>query len=133
MTDLWHYTCDHGRDKIGDIGFVRPGFLIARPGTLPPVHSQWAWFTDLAVPDAAGLGLTMNTIRCDRTVHRYRVLDPTVSVIRPWVDVRRSVTSEIRKGLERDPDGVLPEHWWVCRFPVRCAYDPIREAAADVS
>jgi hypothetical protein len=119
--NLWHYTCDHGHAAIEDVVvpacWQRPD-LDGTPGT-------YAWFTDLAEPIRDALGLTSNMLDCDRTAHRYRVLD--ASPIVPWVRVRRSWPSWVDL-LESAP-GARPMHWFVSPGPVDVEYAPIEVRA----
>ena len=102
---LWHYTCDHGREGIGAVGVVRP--------TMQPILGvSLAWFTDMAAPDRAALGLTSTVIACDRTRNRYRVLDP--ARCEPWWQwCRRMTVPRSRRELLEAAPGAAPAHWWV--------------------
>jgi len=118
---LWHYTCDHGHERID--GLVVPGASLTTrqidgPGVL-------AWFTDLDAPIRDALGLTSQILACDRTAHRYRVTDAREVV--PWVQVRRlwSWASEIEQAPR-----VMPRHWYVAAVSVPVVYDPILVAAS---
>lgn len=72
---LYHYTCGHAVPLIRAAGHLirtteQPWF---RPESLRriPAGGRWLpgvlWFTDLDVPHRYGLGLTMDTLRCDRS------------------------------------------------------------------
>lgn len=105
---LWHYTCDHGRRHIGDVGALQP-------------NRGRVWLTDLAEPDRDALGLTMRLLTCDRTQHRYRVLDDAGAV--PYHAVRLAeFTADQRDELETG--GGLLRHWWIATTPVPVMYDP---------
>lgn len=109
MKALYHYTCgDHGGPLIAEAGEVRPG--------------SWglAWFTDLAVPDRAALGLQGPLARCDRTRYRFRATEEEHLV--PWVAVRRN-HPKVAALLEATP-GVRLMHWWVSTRPVPVMLDP---------
>lgn len=110
--ELYHYTCDHGRQAIGLSGMLLPHGL---PGGV-----QLVWLTDMSTPDRRSLGLTSAMLRCDRTQHRYRITDDT-GVMR-WLAVRRRFHS---LGLLELTPGVRPAHWWVSLTPIPAAYDPI--------
>jgi hypothetical protein len=73
-----------------------------------------AWLTDLDPPDRFGLGLTMNSIACDRTAWRCTVDAPAAE---RWSAYARRVRvpRELRDELEA---GRLPAHWWVSETPV---------------
>lgn len=125
-TVLYHYTCQHGRDGLGEDGRLLT-LAQQNPGVgMPPAIqelSQLIWLTDLETPNRAALGLTSRLLRCDRIQYRYRVTDP--SVARPWVDMRRSATPALVAELE-SAFGALPMHWWVATAPVRVQYAPMR-------
>ena len=106
----WHYTCKDSAAKIGPAGKIKPG------------GSHYAWFTDMAHPNRDALGLTMNYIDCDRTTHRYRVVEDALLV--RWLEVRRSEDWDWVRLLEHSP-GARPMHWWVSEDPVGVIYDPV--------
>lgn len=126
---LWHYTCAHGREAIGESGVLLPACqLVADDKRAELVASWWpstvVWLTDLRVPLRAALGLTSVALSCDRTAYRYRVLDPAGCVAyTPFY--RRSV---LRAGHSVVPlenvTGVRPRHWWVSTIPVPVEFDP---------
>lgn len=126
---FWHYTCDHGRNAIGDHGYVvgisthtpQAARVLVEQGW-PAVWADLTWFTDLDVPFRDALGLTSTSIRCDRTRHRYRVTD--VFPLRRWLgsQVRRELDPRMVDELERHG---LAAHWWIATQPVPVTYDPI--------
>lgn len=122
---LYHYTCHHGHDGITDRGHVLPARLLDT--TLPwddmPWTMSFAWFTDMAVPTREALGLTSHLIKCDRTLHRYRVLDD--AFVEWWPSFARPLSAHMRAELEQAP-GARPSHWWVSTAPVPVVYDPRR-------
>lgn len=118
---LYHYTCSHGYEALGD------GLC-----TLLPMAQQrecdprlwpalFVWATDLRTPNREGLGLTSRTLRCDRTTHRYRVTEGPD--IERWVDSARHLTREVRDQLEAEP-GAMPMHWWFSSQAITAVYDP---------
>ena len=118
---LYHYTCDHSHAQIdGELLSAlaqhphEDRFMLSGP-------HQLVWMTDLAHPNRDALGLTSHILACDRTVHRYRVTDPSKVV--PWVKVRRAY--RWAEELE-SADGARPRHWWVSGVAVPVVYDPIR-------
>ncbi len=119
---FYHYTCDHGREALGDAGTLLPAAdltpRLRRLGLLPAL---WVWCTDLATPNREGLGLTMNVVTCDRTAHRYRVVQP--GALMRWAHVARTLTREQRDALEAEP-GAMPAHWYVGQS-VDVVYDPV--------
>ena len=115
MSDLWHYTCEHGVEGILTDGTVNP--------TLNPVLTDahgapvtLAWFTDLDTPWRDALGLTSHTLRCDRTAYRFVVVEPEKCT--RWVTVRGTYPRAAVDALESAP-GAMPMHWWVAAGPVR--------------
>lgn len=104
---LYHYTCDHGSEKIARSGELRPN---AHPLLPVPV----VWLTSEPAPDRIGLGLTSTIIRCDRTAWRVRVDTEQAD---PWhVFARRyRITRGIRDELEA---GRWPMSWFVSEDPI---------------
>ena len=99
---LYHYTCVHAAPRIRDDALlkVNPQPLLAG---LPVV-----WLTDLDVPDWAGLGLTMETISCDRGEFRFAV-DTDRAVHWPAACRQWRIRRDLRDLLEHAP-GRLPMH-----------------------
>ena len=105
---LYHWTCEHRAPGIRKDGFVTP-------------HMGIAWWTDLAVPGGRtrkAVGLTSNTLACDRMQYRCEAREVT-DIIR-WRDYAREREQEWVKELEASP-WVKPDHWWVSLtdIPVR--------------
>lgn len=127
-TLLWHWTCEHSRDRIGDTGTLLPAATLAPERFrvlegLPWVwQARFVWLTDLPYPDRLALGLTSHMLTCDRMAHRYRVTDP--SQCHRWTKVRRPFAADASRNLE--VPGTLPRHWWVSTEPVPVEYDPLR-------
>lgn len=134
---LYHYTCGHGFKGIGRYGLVLPAATL-RPdvvGGLEPPHQLLAliaWFTDAETPDRDALGLTAGMIRCDRTTHRFRVLDDphTAGIIR-WSEFRGLFTDRLAQVHDDAPGWVAdlerfgqPDLWWVSVQAVKVRYDP---------
>jgi hypothetical protein len=120
VSDLWHFTCDHGYLALGIAGMCKPAVLL-EPQKALPWPSNFAWFTDMAVPDRESLGLTSRLVRCDRTQYRYRVTN--AEFVRPWHEVARLMPRKVRDALEAEP-GSRPMHWWVSVSPVPVVYEP---------
>jgi hypothetical protein len=129
---LFHYTCEHGRRALGDLGRVAP-LRVHSPGAAVEltrrhlgVLSVMCWFTDLDEPLREVLGLTSHALQCDRTAYRYRVTDPRG--IDRWLasPLRRRCSRDILRNLELGGAG-LPAHWWVAVDPVPVVFDPIRK------
>lgn len=113
MTRLYHYTCaDHGLRGIERERLVRPG-------PPHPVFGHLAWFTDLPTIDAFALGLTRDTLSCDRTAYRFEVaLEGTT-----WWPLYRQ--GRFDRAFLADFESMgKPLHWWVATEPVRIISGP---------
>ena len=105
----FHYCCDHSVSAIKKDGWVRP--MVGHPLLNNALIS---WLTDLDAPDRDGLGLTSETISCDRTAWRVTVEGyawywPHWARLNP---VRRDVRDAL-EGFGR------PAHWYVAEKPIR--------------
>ena len=120
MSELYHYTCDHGHDALGEFGHVRSRF----DRHLRPFDelAYISWFTDLDHPIPGPLGLTSQILTCDRTAHRYIVCDEAPEVYR-YMDKRHLLSHTTQEGLESAP-GAMPMHWHVAVVPIAVAYHP---------
>jgi hypothetical protein len=121
---LWHYTCSDAAPLIEQTGILVPN---ARQTQLPEAV---VWATDLdrdAVPELdLALGLRGEIVHCDRTEHRFEVLDPTV--FEPWSafarrHVRAGGLARLARELLDSTPGGFPRHWFVTTAPV-----PVRRA-----
>ena len=74
-------------------------------------------------PDRNALGLTSEILHCDRTSHRYRVVEDEACIW--WPEYASRLHRSTRKQIE-NADGARPKHWWVAPGPVRVVYDPVR-------
>jgi hypothetical protein len=124
---LWHYTCEHGRRALGETGTLLPAALQSGVDvTRIRARHRWllqvAWATDLDAPDIAGLGLTNETISCERWRHRYRITNE--SAFAPWHSYARTLPVSERDLLET-ATGALPAHWWVATLPAVAVYSPV--------
>lgn len=106
---LWHYTCQHGRDRIG------------YSGTLIPASYGVIWLTDMEQPDRDALGLTARMLQCDRTQYRYRVIDRENVMHYPRAR-GRLVPIVVCEQIE-SAHGALPMHWYICATPLRAVFD----------
>lgn len=105
MTDLFHFTCSHGREGIGTKGVL----------TVPPWPSL-VWLTDLDAAPAEALGLTQIILRCDRTRYRYRVTD--TGTCEPWLGSEARSTLGTWSAMLEAATGAMPRHWWISAEPV---------------
>ena len=131
---LWHYTCQHGRDKIGRSGLLLPArdLVPAHRRDALPWPSVYVWLTDLDTPDADVLGLTRHLIRCDRTAYRYRVSDATGVVAWTTMARRLRMPWTERDYLEGEP-GARPRHWFVSTDPVPVVEAGVRDVLSGPS
>lgn len=123
MSPLYHYTCDHGHAALGPQATLRPAIEMIGPFRDAPWTAQFVWLTDLDRPHRLGLGLTSEILNCDRTSHRYRVVDDELCT--SWVRYAERLDPSTRAQIE-DVDGAMPKHWWVSPYPVPVVYDPVR-------
>ena len=105
---LWHYTCRHAATMIGRRGMLTPNPQPYLDG------ARLVWLTDLAVPDVAALGLTSDTLSCDRTEVRYRVLAGEVVSWSAWAAEAKVDPLT----LSAFTFGRRPAHWYVSPGPV---------------
>lgn len=122
MSALWHYTCHHGALALGDTGTLLCAAQQVDEAPPLPLGAdmllQMVWATDMSPPERAALGLTSNTIDCDRMAYRYRV--PSYA-FRRWGTVRSSLPTQLVDALELAP-GAQPAVWWVSFSPVAGAH-----------
>jgi hypothetical protein len=111
---LYHFTCDHGHAGITTTRRLLNLASQARGRTIhvPPWMMNVVWLTDLAAPDALGLGLTSRTLSCDRTRYRWTVVSPRDPLIVPWAEFRDRTAPDRWEELE-SAEGAAPGHWWV--------------------
>jgi hypothetical protein len=106
---LYHYTCDHGAERIGPRGTLKPQPLVGS-GTAGVA----VWMTDLDVPFRDALGLTSHILDCDRTAHQYVVHEPRA--VMHWTEARKILPRQYVRALESAP-GAMPMHWYVSGVP----------------
>lgn len=116
---LYHFTCEHTRQLLGEHGVLLPASQLGIPLALVAT-ADLIWATDQEAPDAQALGLTRTLVKCDRTAHRYRILQP--HNFQRWGRLRASYPQELVDALELSP-GAAPAHWWVSRVPIAAALD----------
>lgn len=126
---LWHYTCAHAHEAIGEAGTLLPPVAVVprrvaklteRMPEVGPLFTM-VWATDLEAPDADALGLTRFALKCDRTAYRYAV--PAEGFAR-WGWVRGRYAREVLDLLEL-ANGAEPARWWVSFDPVPATYAPM--------
>lgn len=104
---LFHFTCQHGYEGIEEAQSIRPN-----PHPWMKALGPVIWLTDLEQPDAFEVGLTSQTLSCDRLKHRYEV---TTQNTHKWTDLRYKVHSTLVEELESLGK---PEHWFLVRRPL---------------
>lgn len=120
MRTLWHYTCRHTYEAIGESGLLLPACQLVDKTLDDYWPALFVWLTDLGAPLRHALGLTSYIAKCNRIEYRYRVTD--TSGVQPWVYMRRHVSDP--EALEL-ADGAKPRHWYVARAPVPVVLDQI--------
>ena len=125
MQPLYHYSCRHTVAQIERDAMLRPSAAWRHYDTLmicngEPMSGLWRapavlWLTDLERPRRRALGLTSQTLDCDRTEYRYTVERSDTMV--PWLDfaTQHGANPEWLAVLH---DGREPEHWYVAVQPV---------------
>lgn len=122
MTTLFHYTCDHGHGTLGPENTLVPAIEMIGPFRDAPWTAQFVWLTDLSFPNRKGLGLTSEILNCDRTSHRYRVVDTSRCVW--WPQMAQRLDPSTCAQVE-NVDGAMPTHWWISSYHVPVVYDPL--------
>lgn len=132
MTTLFHFTCDHGHTGIqASAGLVipparrNPAAVRRVERLMPPQMLGITWWTDLELPDRYVLGLTSDTLSCDRTTHRYRATGPIAAV--PFLSWSRQQNQAVRAWCDILPG--LPCHWWVAPTPQAAVLDQLQAVA----
>jgi hypothetical protein len=110
---LYHFTCHHGM-----AGIERAKRLIPHEHPLLPELGPVVWLSDISEGAFApyALGLTSNTLDCDRTEFRYAVPTEDVKPLWHWPEVRRRCERDAARDLEV---GGWPRHWWLSPNPIR--------------
>lgn len=107
---LFHFTCDHGHDALGNRGELRP--IVEHPF----LHIKVVWLTSDPWPDRESTGLGMTITRCDRMQYRYMVTD--LSNCRRWLDSPERTGAPVDAVADLESYGD-PEQWWIASEPVR--------------
>ena len=135
-TQVWHFTCEHGRQAIGGVGQIFPlramlttNVLDTQEETTKRIASL-AWFTtvgDITTrEEARSIGLhSTETLKCERWTHRYRVGKRSIKNLVSWQVERVTWPEHIRQALEHATAGIEPQFWWVSASPVPVFYDPV--------
>lgn len=75
----WHFTCSDGATMIGEVGVLKPHWH-------PMVGASLIWLTNDPAPSRDAVGLTSDTLFCDRMEFRYRIIDDEAYLkIRRWL------------------------------------------------
>lgn len=110
---LYHYTCDHAH-----LAIERTGILVPHRAVTFGAGMSLLWATTQTPPVAADLGLTSVLLDCDRTAHRWRIID--TRPFHRWIDTSMASTSAGR-ALSATGDQRL---WWVSLRTADAVYDP---------
>ena len=124
---LYHYTCEHGHAALSRAPLLLPSRVHSpRAADRIPRDLAWmldvVWMTDLDEPMPESTGLTSRGIVCDRTAHRWRVVDEqNVELWVRWLRAHR-VQPAVVEALHSGPHA-LPMHWYVSELPVPVVLD----------
>lgn len=121
---LFHYCCDHSLQGILRDGVVRPMVKVPHLN-----YANVAWFADLKVPDRDGLGLTSETLQCDRTEWRVTVDYGDAEPWGQWAH-RNRIDPDVREALESYG---WPGHWFISEVPLRVVAVVCSSASAVLS
>jgi len=133
MRPLWHYTCGHRAADLHKDGYLRPGLEVSPPGArylakLNPIlnaigHVGWVTdLDDLCVYNGHKVGIAPpELISCDRTMFRFRVLEPRG--ILPWMMVA-PWWGPVAEILEQAVPGFEPVHVFIATRPVPVEFSP---------
>lgn len=117
MTAWWHRTCEHRFPRIEADGWV------LRPQPHPVLSNlELVWLSSSATATRAMLGLSSNTLECDRMSHLLRVVPEDEGKIAWWGDVVRSdAMVPYLPGARRlmAVRGTRPGLWGVASEPIR--------------
>lgn len=130
--DLWHFCCGHSAAAIcndtADAGravILRPPLhtpdpcmvLYGRPMLARRPGARLLWLTDDPRPERMAVGLTSETIACDRMEFRFGPIDAFRSRAHWWPNFadENEADQEWRSDLERFGN---PAAWWVTLSPV---------------
>jgi hypothetical protein len=121
---LFHFTCDHFWLDI-----LAVGALVGHRHPLFPTLGPVVWFTTEREPDRYRVGLTSDTLTCDRMAHRFRVTEDRDCL--PWIDVRELMLAAWQPGFDRKTlhafeFGRAPHTWWLSPSPVPVVRDDYR-------
>lgn len=138
---LYHYTCDDHHTEIARDDRLLPAIKLANPHTVARLRynrmtrmtSQLIWLTtmpDVIWLNANAVGLTnqSNLLDCDRTRHRWEIVDNPGAPIESWAWLREVWPRDVVEELESLP-GARPHTWWVSRGPLQARYSPHRKAS----
>jgi hypothetical protein len=100
---LYHRTCAHQIEQILDDGLLRP-----QPQPLLGLRATW--LTHVSWAGRQSLGLSSDTLRCDRMADLLELVEPEQVV--PWSALRAGMDPRGVRMLERVP-GTRPEYWWL--------------------
>lgn len=117
MSAWWHRTCDHRAPKIEADGFL------LRPQPHPMLGNlSLVWLSSSPNATRAMLGLSSNTLECDRMSYLYRVTPEDEGKVAWWGDIVR--TGEMvpyLAGARRlmAVRGTRPGMWGIASEPIR--------------
>jgi hypothetical protein len=107
--DLYHFTCSHGYRRLGQRGRLKPNLHLL-------LDVKLVWMTDMRIPDVIKLGLTNETLSCDRTHFRYVVLGGSERAGIEWwptSTVREESYADSPGAVFRLEDHADPARWYI--------------------
>jgi len=115
---LWHRTCGHRIEQILADGELRPQKHVM-------LGYKMIWLTPMPWADRDALGLSSNTLACDRMEYLLEVVDP--HQVAPWSAVKQTMDRVAVRYLEATR-GARPDYWWVTGVPqqIRLVDEPRR-------
>jgi hypothetical protein len=125
---LWHFTCEHGREGIGEAGNVWPMAMFdpdaaeRLPWWFEPMGGI-SWWTDQGDGQGSVVTSRATSSGCERWLYRYRALDSERAI--PYGRWARVLEPRVRFILEHAP-GALPGTWWVAENSMPARLDPAR-------
>lgn len=122
MTKLYHYTCADGWAGIS-------GDLLIRPHKHPWLAEPLVWLSDMSTVDRGALGLTGQTLTCDRGMVRIPV-DCNFAI--PWSVYANAanVQAYVKRLFHMPP--ARPDRWWVATSPILLSDKQVARVQVEV-
>lgn len=115
---LYHYTCEHGAERIE---YLSNGMVIPqRQPVLGDLHLSW--FTSMPSAGREALGLTSKSLSCDRMEALFEVEPDDVGAAITWAEFKTQEAFAPLVAAGRSLEavrGTRPALWLVAAQPVR--------------